>query len=200
MQHAMLIPEIHEFSMLVKMRQRARSLDAFSHLYRDFQYRLISTYTFSESSRHSEHNDMRQGYVLINRLGCRAPWRVRWRHPHVRGRKKLSNHFTALHPRYSYSGGSPGLGTTGKFRQTFIENRTPSQVQDYLSLCTVQPVRKTTWVGRPSRLYDHYGWQPWFFTLYLTWVERPATDLFDATTTTSFHRPKEFFYSLFDLS
>ena len=73
MQHAMLIPDIHEFSMLVKMRQRARSLDAFSHLYRDFQYRLISTYTFSESSRHSEHNDMRQGYVLINRLGCRAP-------------------------------------------------------------------------------------------------------------------------------
>ena len=131
MQHAMLIPEIHEFSMLVKMRQRARSLDAFSHLYRDFQYRLISTYTFSESSRHSEHNDMRQGYVLINRLGCRAPWRVRWRHPHVRGRKKLLHHFTALHPRYSYSGGSPGLGTTGKFRQTFIENRTPSQVQDY---------------------------------------------------------------------
>ena len=61
MQHAMLIPEIHEFSMLVKMRQRARSLDAFSHLYRDFQYRLISTYTC-----HSEHNDMRQGYVLIN--------------------------------------------------------------------------------------------------------------------------------------
>ena len=58
---------------------------------------------------------------------------------------------------------------------------------------TVQPVRKTTWVGRPSRLYDHYGWQPWFFTLYLTWVERPATDLFDATTTTSFHRPKVFF-------
>ena len=73
MQHAMLIPEIHEFSMLVKMRQRARSLDAFSHLYRDFQYRLISTYTFSESSCHSESNDMRQGYVLINRLGCRAP-------------------------------------------------------------------------------------------------------------------------------
>ena len=130
MQHAMLIPEIHEFSMLVKMRQRARSLDAFSHLYRDFQYRLISTYTFSESSRHSEHNDMRQGYVLINRLGCRAPWRVRWRHPHVRGRKKLSYHFTALHPRYSYSGGSPGLGTTGKFRQISIENRTPSQVLD----------------------------------------------------------------------
>ena len=118
--------------MLVKMRQRARSLDAFSHLYRDFQYRLISTYTFSESSCHSESNDMRQGYVLINRLGCRALWRVRWRHPHVRGRKKLSYHFTALHPRYSYSGGSPGLGTTGKFRQTSIENRTPSQVQDYI--------------------------------------------------------------------
>ena len=117
--------------MLVKMRQRARSLDAFSHLYRDFQYRLISTYAFSESSCHSESNDMRQGYVLINRLECRAPWRVRWRHPHVRGRKKLSYHFTALHPRYSYSGGSPGLGTTGKFRQTSIENRTPSQVQDY---------------------------------------------------------------------
>ena len=73
MQHAMLIPEIHEFSMLVKMRQRARSFDAFSHLYRDFQYRLISTHTFSESSCHSEHNDMRQGYVLINRLVCRAP-------------------------------------------------------------------------------------------------------------------------------
>ena len=28
MQHTMLIPEIHEFSMLVKMRQRARLLDA----------------------------------------------------------------------------------------------------------------------------------------------------------------------------
>ena len=52
---------------------------------------------------------------------------------------------------------------------------------------------KDHWVGRPSRLKDHYGWQPWFFTLYLTWVERPATDLLDATTTTSFHRPKEFF-------
>ena len=25
--------------------------------------------TFYESSRHSEYNDMRQGYVLINRLG-----------------------------------------------------------------------------------------------------------------------------------
>ena len=60
-------------------------------------------------------------------------------------------------------------------------------------LSTAQLVLKTTWVGRPSRLKDHYGWQPWFFTLYLTWVERPATDLFDATTTTSFHRPKEFF-------
>ena len=140
MQHAMLIPEIHEFSMLVKMRQRARSLDAFSHLYRDFQYRLISTYTFSESSRHSEHNDMRQGYVLINRLGCRAPWRVRWRHPHVRGRKKLSNHFTALHPRYSYSGGSPGLGTTGKFRPTFIENRTPAR---YRTTSVVGPLTQT---------------------------------------------------------
>ena len=95
MQHAKLIPEIHEFSMLAKMRQRARSLDAFSHLYRDFQYRLKSTYTFSESSRHSEHNDMRQSYVLINRLGCGAPWRVRWRHSHVRGRKKLLLLFTA---------------------------------------------------------------------------------------------------------
>ena len=73
MQHAMIISEMHGFSTLVKMRLRARSLDAFSHLYRDFQYRLISTYTFSEPSRHSEHNDMRQGYVLINRLGCRAP-------------------------------------------------------------------------------------------------------------------------------
>ena len=70
MQHAVLIPEIHEFSMLVKMRLRARSLDAFSHLFREFQYRLISTYTFSESSRHSEHNDMQQGYVLISGLGC----------------------------------------------------------------------------------------------------------------------------------
>ena len=38
----------------------------FAFFSRDFQYRLISTYTFSESSRHSEHNDMRQGYVLIN--------------------------------------------------------------------------------------------------------------------------------------
>ena len=131
MQHAMLIPEIHEFSMLAKMRQRARSLDAFSHLYRDFQYRLISTYTFSESSRHSEHNDMRQGYVLINRLGCRAPWRVRWRHPHVRGRKKFVLSSAALHPRYSYSGGSPALGTTGKFWHTFIESGTLGQVLDY---------------------------------------------------------------------
>ena len=52
--------------MLVKMRQRARSLDAFSHLYRDFQYRLISTYTFSESSCHSESYDMRQVYVLCH--------------------------------------------------------------------------------------------------------------------------------------
>ena len=95
MQHAMIISEMHEFSTLLKTRLRARSLDAFSHLYREFQYRLISTYTFSESSRHFEHNDMRQGYVLINRLGCRAPWRVRWRHPHVRGRKKLLRHFTA---------------------------------------------------------------------------------------------------------
>ena len=117
--------------MLVKMRQRARSLDAFSHLYRDFQYRLISTYTFSESSCHSESNDMRQGYVLINRLGCRAPWRVRWRHPHVRGRKKFVLSSAALHPRYSYSGGSPALGTTGKFWYTSIENGTPGQVLDY---------------------------------------------------------------------
>ena len=117
--------------MLVKMRQRARSLDAFSHLYRDFQYRLISTYTFSESSCHSESNDMRQGYVLINRLGCRAPWRVRWRHPHVRGRKKFVLSSAALHPRYSYSGGSPALGTTGKFWYTFIENGTLGQVLDY---------------------------------------------------------------------
>ena len=120
--------------MLVKMRQRARSLDAFSHLYRDFQYRLISTYTFSESSCHSESNDMRQGYVLINRLGCRAPWRVRWRHPHVRGRKKFVLSSAALHPRYSYSGGSPALGTTGKFWYTFIENGTLGQVQDYKDL------------------------------------------------------------------
>ena len=29
--------------MLVKMRQRMRSLDVFSHLHRDFQYRIIST-------------------------------------------------------------------------------------------------------------------------------------------------------------
>ena len=69
MQHAMLIPEIHEFSMLVKMRQRTRSFDAFSHLYRDFQYRLISTYTLSGLSRYSEHSDTRQGYVPISRLG-----------------------------------------------------------------------------------------------------------------------------------
>ena len=27
--------------------------------------------------------------------------------------------------------GVSGLGTTGKFRHTFIENRTPSQVLDY---------------------------------------------------------------------
>ena len=67
MQHAMLIPEIHEFSMLVKMRQRARSLDAFSHLYRDFPYRILSTYTFSNFSHHSASNDMRQPYVLTNR-------------------------------------------------------------------------------------------------------------------------------------
>ena len=143
MQHAMIISEMHGFSTLVKIRLRALSLDAFSRLYRDFQYRLISTYTFSELSRHSEHNDMRQGYVLINRLGCRAPWRVRWRHPHVRGRKKLSYHFTALHPRYSYSGGSPGLRTTGKFRQTSIENRTPSQVQDYQHVFRFEDFPKT---------------------------------------------------------
>ena len=67
MQHAMLIPEIHEFSMLAKMRQRARSLDAFSHLYRDFPYRILSTYTFSNFSHHSASNDMRQPYVLTNR-------------------------------------------------------------------------------------------------------------------------------------
>ena len=74
MQHAMLIPEIHEFSMLAKMRQRARSLDAFSHLYRDFQYRLMSTYTFSASSHHSESNDMRQPHVLTNMLQNSGTW------------------------------------------------------------------------------------------------------------------------------
>ena len=63
MQHAMLIPEIHEFSMLAKMR----SLDAFLHLYRDFLYRILSTYTLSNFSHHSASNDMRQPYVLTNR-------------------------------------------------------------------------------------------------------------------------------------
>ena len=67
MQHAMLIPEIHEFSMLAKMRQRARSLDAFSHLYRDFPYRILSTYTFSNFSHHSASNDMRQPYEQVRK-------------------------------------------------------------------------------------------------------------------------------------
>ena len=34
--------------------------------------------------------------------------------------------------RYSYSGRSPALGTTGKFWRTFIENGTLGQVQDYI--------------------------------------------------------------------
>ena len=74
MQHAMIISEMHGFSTLVKMRLRARSLDAFSHLYRDFQYRLMSTYTFSASSHHSESNDMRQPHVLTNMLRNSGTW------------------------------------------------------------------------------------------------------------------------------
>ena len=37
------------------------------------QYRLMSTYTFSTSSHHSESNDMRQGHVLMNSLGVMVP-------------------------------------------------------------------------------------------------------------------------------
>ena len=103
--------------MLVKIRQRARSLDAFSHLYRDFQYRLISTYTFSESSRHSEHNDMRQGYVLINRLGCRAK-KCSMTSPPCYDKKFMQN-CTAYYPVYSCS------EIADKLWYTFIEHMTP---------------------------------------------------------------------------
>ena len=60
-------------------------------------------------------------------------------------------------------------GTLSGFQDFFLQPIIKDRPKKNPYLPTVQPVRKTTWVGRPSRLYDHYGWQPWF--LLFIWLE-----------------------------
>ena len=76
MSHAMAIPNINDVEVIFRIGPRAGPFDAFSHISRKFQYRVLSTYIFLNFSHHSESNDMQQPYVLINGLGVRGPLSV----------------------------------------------------------------------------------------------------------------------------